>query len=122
MSDRSGFWGWHAYAKANDDIRKKLIEEGWYGRQSQDDPVQRDVAGMESKSNQDFYGNTSHDAAPDQDWNGDPEANARSAFYGQSPESDEMSAFYGQDTDQGDPAAEFYGHDPEVDQGPEHEH
>ena len=38
-----GFWGWHTYAKANDDIRNRIVEEGWSGRSDFDQSFANDV-------------------------------------------------------------------------------
>lgn len=42
---RSSIWKW--YAEVNDDIRNKVIEEGWSGRQTEASTFQNNVAAQE---------------------------------------------------------------------------
>lgn len=106
MSNKSGFWGWHQYAKANDDIRNKVVEEGWFGQKTQDNSFQQDVNAMEARAGQDIHGNS---AQPPHNPDTDPNA----ALYGQAQPENDMDAFYGRDDPESDPRQALYGPEPE---------
>lgn len=46
----SRFWGW--YAQVHDDVRQKVVDEAWFGRREQDNPMERDVGAMEANTEQ----------------------------------------------------------------------
>lgn len=118
-SDHDARW----YANVNDDARHHLIERGWFGQDTQDPAMRRDVdrtiaatsqrqaspdAAMADQSVEaaDLYGHN-----PEQD-------DGSSDFYGYETEEDvEASDLYGTDPHQDTEAADFYGHqDPDIEQ------
>lgn len=121
---KNGFRAWQEYARANDDLRNKLVDEGWFNRPSYDQSFERDVHGQEMKAAGPGYepqpdphegtvwadqeGWNAHYANP----NGDTARDAAHEFYGQDHMGHDPQQQADWEAHQAE-AHELYGHDPQ---------
>lgn len=124
---KNRFWAWQEYARANDELRNKLVDEGWFSQPSNDQSFQRDVHGQEVRANElsaaqpdphqgtvwgDQEGWNAHYEHP----NGETTRDAAREFYGQDHMGYDQTQQADWDAHQAE-AHELYGHDA---QAPEH--
>lgn len=69
---------WKHYASVTDDVRHKLIEEGWFGRQVTGDTTAQDMPGIADQAPEPETSHTPHD----QTWG---KAATHAEVYGQAP-------------------------------------